>query len=327
MRKICLSILTAALAAGASAQELSVTAAGTMTVMPGAGFYFSQLELLPSTAFSLSNQSVRKDTTVTHSFSNPYANRTYPFSSPAVFSGDVMIHYNDGELNGITETSLQLGVYNGTTWQSAGTTTVNVTDDYILTSGISAQPLGELIMTNAIPLPLQWGEVSALRQGVAIRVQWSTLREQDVDHFDVERSTDALHWNKAITGIPARNSSGRSDYSQDDYPGYDGLLYYRIRRSDRNGETALSKVVTVNGNHHSTSVVLSPNPARGHFSISGLEPASIGQVDLLNAAGVPVKTWNGYQPQFALPELPAGLYFLRIRTTGGTIHSQGLSVK
>lgn len=326
MKKVYL-IIAAAFSVPSYAQELVVKANATLMVSSGTDLYFSGLTLTPSANLVLSGQTLEKDTAVSNSFGSTYVSSTYRFSDTPVFSGNIRMQYPESTLNGLNESSLQLAVYNGTSWQAAGTSTSNTTDNYVQATGIAGIPLGELILTNGAVLPMEWGDVSALRQGAAVKVQWYTLQERNIDHFDVERSTDGLAWSMAIAAVKATNKPSRTDYEQTDMPGYYGRLYYRIRYTDRDGRFAFSKTVSVAPVNTIAPIFINPNPANSHFMLSGIAANDIRKVDMINTTGSLVRTWKGGQMSFNISGLPAGVYYLRITIRDGYTISLPLSVR
>ncbi len=325
MKKIFLIITATAFTGIAYSQQVTVKPNASMTIKSNASFQFDALTLKPSVDLSLKGLIITNDTAVGTSLSNAYVPNTFIFSDTFTYSGSVQINYMDGQLNGITETDLQLGVYNGTGWQNAGTTIVDTVNDYVLTSGINALPVGELVLTNNIALSMSWGEAFAARNGQAVRISWNTFAEKNVHHFDIYRSTDGVNWTMAIAGIPALNKAQRSEYASIDAPAYNGKLYYRIRQVDIDGHFSFSKTLTVAALYVNVPMVVSPNPATSYFTISGAN--DISRIDLLNAMGTVVKSWVGYKSQYNLGGLAAGAYYLVVKTEKGALSRHPLIVK
>lgn len=66
------------------------------------------------------------------------ANRLYNISIPAgTYTATLRLHYEDDELNGNVESSMQLWHYNGTTWNASGKTSNNTTSNYVEQSGLT----------------------------------------------------------------------------------------------------------------------------------------------------------------------------------------------
>lgn len=327
MRKIYLILSAILLTLPCHAQEMAVAPDAELYISAGTDLYLSGLTLTPSAGFTMSDRSILRDTAVTHTFGNAYVQRTYAFSDTTLFSGAIRINYLEGELDGLNESSLQVGVYNGSAWQTAGAATVSSADNYVSVSGITGLPLGELILADGIALPLTWGDISATGQGQLVVVKWYTMQERNIAHFDLQRSSDGIGWTTVIAGIPARNQATRADYEQTDKPGYYGRIYYRIKQTDADGRFSFSRAVAVVMENDGGLVVLSPNPAGTYFNISGIPAATIQQVDLLHATGRLVRSWKGNQHHFSVSGLSAGVYYLKIRTTAGGLVRLPLSVR
>ena len=320
MRKIYQIALMATFAVPCGAQEMVVGTNGAMTIKAGTDVYFSGMILTPSSDLTISNRSLQKDTGLSHSFTGTYASRTYRFSDTVLFSGNIQVNYLAGELNGLTESTLQLGIYNGNSWQSAGSTSVDSINNYVKATGIAGVPFGELLLSSSTILPLEWGDVFASRQGALVTVRWYTLQERDVDHFELERSNDGMSWTTAIAGIAPGNKPFRTDYVQKDVPGHYGRLYYRVKQTGIDGRSSFSRIVSVAGGNDVNPVSVYPNPAKSYVTLSGVLPEDIHQVTLVNMMGALIKTWKGNQTTFAVSDLPAGVYYLKVHIVNGMIN-------
>ena len=116
----------------------------------------------------------------------------------------------------------------------------------------------------AIPLAVDWESFTATTGGNMANLQWTIADASDIDHFEVERSTDALHF--TTTGnIPVSASTGSSSYSfHEQLP--PGTYYYRIRMQDKDGTYQLSIVrsVIINGAGPASVLQIRSNPVRNN---------------------------------------------------------------
>lgn len=311
------------------AQQITVGPNGSLVLYSGGSSLSGNgLILTPSTPVTLTGASIVRNSAVTHPFANPYVTRVYVIDpAPLLFSGDIQFEYDDSELNGLTESTLQLIAYNGTAWQNAGASTVDANNNIVNTTGISNLSLGELALAASLALPLRWGAVTASRQQGEIIIRWTTEQEEQVSHFDVERSTNGAQWVIALARIPAANQQAQHEYRQTDRPSHPGALYYRIRQTDFDGLNMLSKVVRVGPENTIGSLTIHPNPVNNHFMLSGAEPAQIGRIELYNAGGLLLRSWKGYQATYAMPALTAGSYYLRVQFADGTVQNRQVIVR
>lgn len=328
MKSMYVLLLHLLLAGGLWAQQVQVGSGASVVLYPGSSFSSNGLVLTPSSPTTLSGFTIDNSTMVAHPFGPTYVTRVYQFNPAGpTFSGDIRFNYTDGELNGLTESSLQLIVYNGASWQAAGTSVNESSSNYVEATGISNLMLGEVILASSLALPLRWGAVSATRQQGAVTIRWITEQEHQVSHFDVERSMDGLHWSTVIAGIAADNGSHRREYVQTDKTDHTEALYYRIRQTDIDGRSTLSKVAIVAAMRGNDQLMVQPNPASSYFSLAGITPARIMQADLYTSGGSLIKSWKGYQQRYILPTLVPGLYYARIRLTDGHMVSRQLVVQ
>lgn len=326
MKNIFLFCIVLGLVFHCTAQQMTVQS-GTLVVQPNTNFYFAGLTLTPSATFTMSNNVLSKDTVASDTFTNTYVSRTYSFSGSPVFSGTVGIRYEDGELNGLSASSLVLAGYDGSSFQMVGNTTVDSLNNYLISSGITSYPMQELILTSGIPLALQLINISATRQGSSVTVKWETNREDGIRQYDVQRSTDGTHWTTAVSGVPARNVPYPSHYEVADLPGFDGRLFYRVRQVDVNEGIFFSDVVSVTAQHTPGLVAIMPNPAKDNFTISGVDQGNITAVDLSDATGRLVRRWQRSQDTYELTALPVGIYFIRIHSAGRNTISKQIIIR
>jgi len=321
MKKILL-LLSMACLHHVQAQTIFYVVPGTtLTVGPGTSLSMDLLTLTPSSSFSLNDISVTRGTTITHPSVNTYVSRVYTFSSTTgSFSGDIQMDYQDAELNGLPEASLQLNIYNGTAWQAYPATTNNTVSNYVLTSSLSNVTLNELTLAAAAaPLPLYWGKTRAYRQNNQVWIEWETLQESNVRHFDVEKSTDGGDWASIVRGIPARNLDLPQLYRQADPVYSPEKVFYRIREVDLDDRSGYSAVLVVSAENSKNPFVLFPNPMADRFYISGEDVSKLRQVQLFSSGGVLLKTWDGAQDSYRA-DLPAtGVYYVRLTRMDGSI--------
>jgi len=179
-----------------------------------------------------------------------------------------------------------------------------------------------------IPLPLNWGHFTASAQQHTVTLQWTTGNEVDVDHFEIERSANAIDFTRAGS-MEAKNGSGEQTYTFRLEEPAGGDFAYRIRAIDRDGAARLSEIRTV---HMAGSFVLQirSNPVRDNqlqLEI-GLPQKSQVMIQLADRQGNPVLKAEKPLEQGSnhltidLSSLAAGLYFVQVRA-GKLISTQG----
>lgn len=103
------------------------------------------------------------------------------------------------------------------------------------------------LVDNVKPLPVSWLRLSAECNKGLVTVKWSTASEQNSDFFTVEKSPDGINFNAIENIIAAGNSSMIKNYSAIDNDTYSGISYYRIRETDFNSSSMVSKTIIVVG--------------------------------------------------------------------------------
>ncbi|MGV9013960.1 MAG: hypothetical protein ACOH13_15320 [Flavobacteriales bacterium] len=95
------------------------------------------------------------------------------------------------------------------------------------------------------PLPIELLSFTALANGDRVDLAWATASEKDNDHFNVERSADAVTFEPISQVSGAGNSQGVLHYTDVDRQPLPGLSYYRLRQTDFNGTATVSPAVPV----------------------------------------------------------------------------------
>ncbi len=99
----------------------------------------------------------------------------------------------------------------------------------------------------------------AVLNKAAVDVKWVTATEENVRHFEVQRSADGAQFNTIGLVQP-----GRSGYQFKDNAPLTGNNYYRIKTVDLDGEVDYSPIVMVNvKNENSIITSIYPNPGNG----------------------------------------------------------------
>jgi len=98
---------------------------------------------------------------------------------------------------------------------------------------------------NTILLPIELLQFSAACSDKGISIEWETATETNNDFFSVEKSYDTEKWETIATLSGAGNSSHPNEYSFIDKNENYGNVYYRLRQTDFDGKSTISKIVKV----------------------------------------------------------------------------------
>ena len=148
-------------------------------------------------------------------------------------------------------------------------------------------------------------------------LQWITATEENSDHFEVQRSTDGVHFRTILTVKAVGNSQTPQHYEAVDRSPASGLNAYRLKEVDVNGNYTFSTVVLLRFGKKAYDPLVYPNPVDAALNIvAGQEP--VNEIDLCDVSGrVLRRLVNGSASStLVVPcgNLAAGIYFVQILT-------------
>lgn len=214
-------------------------------------------------------------------------------------------------------------------------------DDITLTSEAGIVNLGQFIsgsnqLSNSSvvyssitegTLPVTWGEFTATKQGNTALLKWQTLQEFNTSHFIIQRSTDGVNFSTLNTVAAAGNSSVVKNYQFTDQLPLNGKDYYRIAQVDKDGKFTYSPARTLDFLLNNI-VRITPNPAKDKIAVTVAGNNESLKMIIMDATGKQVARYDikGQYAQFNLPNLAAGMYYVRI--SGKTVnHTQKLVIQ
>ncbi|MEO0727403.1 MAG: choice-of-anchor B family protein [Bacteroidota bacterium] len=171
---------------------------------------------------------------------------------------------------------------------------------------------GLFVLDFFISVPVEWETFTAKAESAGVRLDWSTSRQEDNRGFSVQRQTPDGGW-EDIAWEAADPSQHYRVMDKSPWPGWN---VYRIMQQDFDGTRDYSEWRSVYFKQEAEDWRVGPNPIQsgGRIYVRGSsQPAEKWQ--LLNATGAIL--WEGTatvddnQAQFRLPDIPAGLYWLR----------------
>jgi hypothetical protein len=173
---------------------------------------------------------------------------------------------------------------------------------------------------NATTLPLHLTGFTAFHEKGKAQLKWTTVNEENVSHFTVERSQDGKNY-VSLARVAAKNISA-AVYNYADPIVLQNTVHYRLRITDIDGSHSYSAVRTVQASTKGASVQLGPVPANNTLIINttGFSPATGRiQIQVLNSAGQLVKTGSmqaGDLHSLDISALGKGHYFIRLTGAG-----------
>jgi len=175
-----------------------------------------------------------------------------------------------------------------------------------------------MIVAAATTLPIELLSFEARGVGKKIALTWSTSQEINNKGFAIERSKDAVNFEK-IGWIDGRIiSDTRTDYIYSDNYVQPGVVYYyRLRQTDIDDKQKLSVVRQAKIDKGLITAVISPNPATDRLNLFISGSSSVANVRLLNMQGQTVRKWDRLNASAAavplnISGLARGLYMLEV---------------
>jgi hypothetical protein len=164
-------------------------------------------------------------------------------------------------------------------YASTGTYTVTLSVKDQLCSQTYTSKKSVVVSCAAAPVDLISFE--AVKNGSGVLLSWVTATELNNDHFDIEYSTDGIHYITIGAVKGNGNSSTILDYSYVHNNPSSGINYYRLVQYDFNGHKDISTVKSVS--IEGVQVTIVPNPSSQNFNvhISGADHVEIIVTDVL----------------------------------------------
>jgi len=163
----------------------------------------------------------------------------------------------------ITSSYYVLGAWHDVGGSASGTTTTTGTITTNTMSNLGSFGFGY----KSTPIPLKLISFTANRNNGMTHLQWITENEDNVSHFELQRSPDGNSFSTFISE-PARNNSLREYYNQQDGSAIQKIAYYRIRCVDRDGKAFYSKIIAVSDLDLQSLSLTVENPAHHSINIS-----------------------------------------------------------
>jgi uncharacterized repeat protein (TIGR03803 family) len=181
-------------------------------------------------------------------------------------------------------------------------------------------PSALLDLNGSVALPVTWLSFTAQTLNQSVELNWQTAREQENDHFEIERSATGNSYH-TIGSVPgSMNATSTKSYAFTDNDPLTGISYYRIKQVDLNGQSSYSRIAQVKFTGK-TNITIGPNPVNDRLYIqSGSEKITAVQITDAMGRMVLQKRSAGNSTSISVPvqSLPGGLYWLQIHTTHQT---------
>ncbi len=180
---------------------------------------------------------------------------------------------------------------------------------------------GFFVKTQIFTIPLTLVNFTAQKENQTALLQWQTAQELNTNHFEIERSADALNFKKIGT-LPAKgNTAGYANYNFTDANPIDGSNYYRLKMADKNGEFTYSPIRLLKF-EAANNFTIYPNPTSKTLSVqlNKLQSAGNETLQITNSIGqVMLQQKIAGNTTINVENFARGIYYIRLGS-----HSKGV---
>ena len=262
--------------------------------------------------------------------------RITPTNSPS--SATLVFHYDDSELNGLTENTLKLfKSEDGESWTEQVSSTLNTTDNTLTLVGIDAFSYWTAAPTGSdTPLPIELTEFTAEVNNGSVELAWETASETNNAAFIIYRNDKAIG---SVAGVGT--SSKPHHYGYIDNTVVPGIAYTYVladvdyaNKENRYESRAVTLIVS--NDFIDADFVISnayPNPFNPQTAIR-YRLAADSEIDLIifNSRGEKVATLvSGNQPAgtytltWNAADMPSGVYIVKA-VAGDLVRTQKIAL-
>ena len=240
---------------------------------------------------------------------------------------DIILYYDDADLNGETESALRLWRYTGSGWDGPYFSSRDATENWVRANGISS--FSDWVLSDAQDdqsLPVHLLFFQATWQQGKVQLQWATASEVNTAYFTIYRKIPGEDFRK-LAQVPARgNSTSGGEYTWTDFtPPADTLCTYRLTEVTLSGEEYLLRETNVSTHTIITDFYLEnpyPNPFNSTVQIRFRVPKEEWvHLSVWNPSGQKVADlWQGTVPRgvhqiaWDARDIASGRYFIRLQS-------------
>ncbi len=295
----------------------------TMFVNIGTVFSVDSLVFVPTEGLNLGDDySLEVLHTAVPGNPNASITKTYVFNKPVNFQGSLGIIYAPSQLNGNTESLLELA--NSWSDQSGFVTVTGSTRDlgiHYVSKDVSDLDIRMLTLVNAqSALPVTLVGFDVYNEENAVKLVWKTSSETNSDFFEIQRSHNAKDWRALDHVKSAGESIQQTLYNFTDPEPVPGDNYYRLKMVDRDGSFAFSQIRKVSW--EAKGLVVFPNPAADQIEMDVKDWSKVTHVKILNAGGTVIQEELPIakirQKHVTLAGFKAGSYILQVEYSDGS---------
>jgi hypothetical protein len=215
-----------------------------------------------------------------------------------------------GDINGNGSVSFSVGQFDYNNYNNTS---------YFIIEGIQ-QPFE---ISGALPISLLYFKAIVTKENTVL-LNWSTTSESNNDYYTIERSKDATYFEKVGNVPSAGNSNNKQNYTFTDYLPFQGISYYRLKQTDKDGKFIYSEIDKINISEPQITATASPNPTQDiiQLKIGGqLDKKLSYLLTDLNGKMIMKAIISNSETSINLSNLSQGAYILKVIDKEKTIQT------
>jgi hypothetical protein len=174
------------------------------------------------------------------------------------------------------------------------------------------------VINGCLLVPITLSKFDYLLKNNTVALQWQTENEINSSHFEIERSTDGVNFERIGKVVAAGASTTTKQYKfVDDNPKY--INHYRLKLVDLDATSTYSKILFVKVQQVSAIKVIE-NPVKDNLPLNiTINASKIKNITLFDFMGRQLKTikpFSGFQ-NVDIANLASGKYLVQLITTDG----------
>jgi hypothetical protein len=172
------------------------------------------------------------------------------------------------------------------------------------------------------PLPVSLFDFHVEKRENAAKLSWTTVRETNSSHFQIERSSTATGWEVVGTVLAQTESRQRQNYTFTDARPLSRTNFYRLKMVDLDASYAYSPIRSLVVEEGPLEVRVYPNPVADRLFVDQNVAESISQIQLYDVLGHLKYESNRYHTEgVVVSDFQPGVYVLRIKKSDGSFES------
>ncbi len=175
-----------------------------------------------------------------------------------------------------------------------------------------------------VALSVQFLSMTAQQNNTAIDINFSTINEKNVSHFEIQKSTDGQHFS-TINEVVANS---QKKYQYKDAAVRNGEIYfYRIAEISTQNHQTFSNITSVKYTRATKPLMIYPSLIIGNLlTINAENMVDDLSLTLYNFAGQPVFTARNIASTISIPALPNGNYIANLRSNNESVLVQKITL-